>query len=162
MSASYRLTLHSMVFAAGIGLFVGLLSSDSMADGYDLLTAEEYAERTARPLARSLTPVDEEGPEIVVHAPQGSESLRSPLDFDVEFRARKAEPDLATLKLEYDLGLFWKDVTTRMADHAEITGNRIVSRGANLPAGDHHLRMSISDTAGKTTATELTFTIAED
>ncbi|MDH3660880.1 MAG: hypothetical protein OEU92_12800 [Alphaproteobacteria bacterium] len=162
MPVSLRLTLNSMALAAGIGLLSCVLPSNGAADGYDLLTAEEYAERVARPLTRTMTPIAEEGPEIIVHTPQGSEGLRSPLDFDVEFRPRRAAPDMRTLKLEYDLGLFWKDVTRRMADHAEITDNRIVSRGAELPAGEHRLRMSISDQVGKTTSTEIAFTIAED
>ena len=68
---------------------------------------------------------------------------------------------MSTLTLEYDLGFFWKDITSRLADHAEITENRIISRGAELPAGDHHLRMSISDLAGKTTTSNMVLTVAE-
>ncbi|MGI9490950.1 MAG: hypothetical protein ACR2QF_00840 [Geminicoccaceae bacterium] len=150
-----------MIVAAGIGLLACAHPSESFAEGYTLLTVEEYAERTERPPTRSINRLANEGPEIIVHAPQKASSLFSPLDFDVEFRAREAEPDLATLKLEYDLGLFWKDVTERMSGHAEVSGNRLVSRGAELPAGDHHLRMSISDLAGKTTATEFIFTVAD-
>lgn len=66
-----------------------------------------------------------------------------------------------SLMLEYDLGLFWKNITSRLADHAEITENRIISRGAELPAGDHHLRMSITDLAGKTTTTRMQLTVTE-
>ena len=51
-----------------------------------------------------------------MHSPQTSGDLSSPLDFDVEFRARSAEPLIGSLLLEYDLGLFWKDITNRLAD----------------------------------------------
>jgi hypothetical protein len=162
MSASNTFYLRAKILAAAFGLFVALLPSDSRADGYALITAEEFASRTSKVRTRALTSLASEGPEIIVHAPERSGELRSPLDFDVEFRPREAEPDMDTLKVEYDLGWFWKDVTSRMADHAEISSNRIVSRGAELPAGNHHLRLSISDQAGKTTATEIAFTVAED
>ncbi|MGI9507849.1 MAG: hypothetical protein ACR2QJ_00695, partial [Geminicoccaceae bacterium] len=95
------------------------------------------------------------------HAPITSGDLSSPLDFDIEFRAKNAEPVMGSLILEYDLGMFWKDVTDRLAGHAEITDNRIVSRDAELPAGEHHLRMSISDLAGKTTTTKMVLTVTE-
>lgn len=156
-----RHPLRAMMIAAGISLLVGMPPNNARAEGYELLTAEEYAARTPKARARSINRMENEGPEIVIHNPHGANDLFSPLDFDVEFRARSAAPDMATLKLEYDLGLFWKDVTRRMADHAEITDNRIISRGAKLPAGDHNLRLSISDKAGKVTATEISFTIAD-
>lgn len=161
MFALHRLPLQAMIIAAGVSVLVGMVSSDAEADGYELLTAAEYALRKPKAPTRSITKMQNEGPEIVIHNPDGANDLRSPLDFDVEFRARSADPDMATLKLEYDLGLFWKDVTRRMADHAEITDNRIISRGAELPVGDHNLRLSISDKAGKITATEISFTIAD-
>jgi hypothetical protein len=138
-----------------MGLFSGLLPSVGWAVGYAILTAEDFASRTPMVRTRALSSLGSVGAEFIVHAPERSGELRSPLDFDVEFRARQAEPDMGTLKVEYDLGWFWKDVTSRMADHAEISSNRIVSRGAELPAGNHHLRLSISDQAGKTTATEI-------
>lgn len=159
MTVSFRLTLKSMSLAVAIGLFAYIAPSDDVA-AYELLTAEEFSERTDRAPTRSITKLANEGPEIIIHAPQAANNLRSPLDFEVEFRPREAEPDLATLKIEYDLGWFWKDVTGRMADHAEISDNRLISRGAELPDGDHHLRMSISDKAGKTTATEFVLTVA--
>ena len=160
MTTPSRPDVKAMILAASIALFTFAHPSDGLAEGYTLLTAEEYAERTERPPTRSIKRLASEGPEIIVHAPEKAQSLFSPLDFDLEFRAREAEPDFTTLKVEYDLGFFWKDVTSRMADHAEISDNRLVSRGAELPEGDHHLRLSISDTAGKTTATEFAFTIA--
>lgn len=162
MSASHPLTLHSLGLAAGIGLLVYALPFDGSGSAYELLTAEEYAERSPRGATRSLSVSANEGPEIIVHTPEASGDLLSPLDFDVEFRSRSAEPVMNSLKLEYDLGLFWKDITSRLADHAEITANRIISHGTELPAGDHQLRMSISDRAGKTTTTKMALTVAEN
>ena len=159
MSASRHLSLRSLVLVAG--LIALAIPVDGGAHAYELLSAEEYAERSKKGPTRSLAPAENEGPEIVVHTPQASGALHSPLDFDVEFRARTAEPDMSTLTLEYDLGFFWKDITSRLADHAEITENRIISRGAELPAGNHHLRMSISDTAGKTTTSDMVLTVAD-
>ncbi|MEM7044093.1 MAG: hypothetical protein AAF543_14885 [Pseudomonadota bacterium] len=153
--------MTGMVLAAGAGLLFSALPVDGPAHAYDLLTVEEYAERAPRGATRSITVSTNDGPEIIVHTPEVSGDLSSPLDFDVEFRARDAEPLIGSLVLEYDLGLFWKDITSRLADHAEITENRIISRGAELPAGDHHLRMSISDLDGKTTTTNMVLTVSE-
>ena len=159
MFAMHRFHLSIMGLAAGLCLLIMAPVKD--AAGYDLLTAEEIASRTAPSSTRSITPLKNEGPEVIIHNPDGANDLRSPLDFDVEFRERTAAPDMATLKLEYDLGLFWTDVTSRLAGHAEITDSRIISRGAELPSGRHVLRLSISDLAGKVTATKITFTVAE-
>lgn len=153
--------MQAMVLAAGTGLLACTLPFGGGALAYDLLTPEEYAERTPIGTTRTLTVTANDGPEIVLHTPDTTGDLSSPLDFDVEFRARNAEPVMGSLMVEYDLGLFWKDITSRLADHAEITENRIVSRGAELPAGDHHLRLSISDLAGKTTTTNMLLTVAE-
>lgn len=161
MCKTRHLTLPAMVFAVGAGLIVSALPFIGVAEAYDLLTAEEYAERVPRGAARSVTVSANEGPDVIVHAPETSNDLRSPLDFDIEFRAKSAEPVMGSMILEYDLGLFWKDVTDRLAGHAEITDNRIISRDAELPAGEHHLRMSISDMAGKTTTTNMVLTVAE-
>lgn len=146
-----------------MSLLLAALPFNGVAHAYELLTAEEFAERSPAGATRSVTVPANEGPEIIVHTPNASNGLRSPLDFDVEFRARSADalPVMNTLMLEYDLGLFWKDITSRLADHAEITESRIISRGAELPAGEHHLRMSISDQAGKTTTTKMVLTVAE-
>ncbi|MEZ5934442.1 MAG: hypothetical protein R3F54_21365 [Alphaproteobacteria bacterium] len=160
MAASRILDTSIPALAVAAGLLAAS-AFDRPALAYDLLTAEEYAERTPSGETRSLTVSANDGPDIIVHTPETSGALRSPLDFDVEFRAKDAEPVMGSLLVEYDLGLFWKDVTARIAEHAEITGNRIVSRGADLPAGDHHLRLSISDLAGKTTTTDLVLTVAD-
>ena len=161
MSTLYHRAVTRMVLAAGAGVLACAFSVDGPAHAYDLLTIEEYAKRSPSSATRSLTVTASDGPEIIVHSPETSGDLSSPLDFDVEFRARSAEPLIGSLLLEYDLGLFWKDITSRLADHAEITENRIVSRGAELPVGDHHLRMSISDLAGKTTTTKIVLTVSK-
>ena len=163
MSASSRMTLPSLVLATGVNLLVCASLFSGMASAYELLTAEEFAARSSRGATRSIDVLAKEGPEIIVHTPKASGDLSSPLDFDVEFRAQNADalPVMNSLLLEYDVGLFWKDITARLADHADITENRIISRGAELPAGDHHLRMSISDQAGKTTTTKMLLTVAE-
>ena len=161
MLTSYRQTLDRMILVTGTALLLSTPPVDGPAHAYDLLTVEEYAERSPGGATRSLTVLANDGPEIIVHTPETSGELRSPLDFDVEFRARSAEPLMGSLLLEYDLGLFWKDITSRLADHAEISENRIISRGAELPAGEHHLRMSISDLAGKTTTTNMVLTVSK-
>ena len=162
MTASNDFAPYPIALFALITMLLCAVPPHHAANAYELLTAEEFAERSTVGKQRSLTVLANDGPEIIVHTPQSAQALNSPLDFDVEFRAREAaEPDINTLTLEYDLGLFWKDITSRLSEHAEITANRIVSRGAELPAGEHHLRMSISDTSGKTTTTKMVLNVAD-
>jgi len=161
VSTLYHRVVTRMVLAVSAGLLVCAFPVDGPAHAYDLLTIEEYAKRSPSGATRTFIVTANDGPEIIVHTPETSGDLSSPLDFDVEFRARSAEPLIGSLILEYDLGLFWKDITSRLSDHAEITENRIISRGAELPVGDHHLRMSISDLAGKTTTTNMVLTVSK-
>lgn len=154
--------LSFAAFVTGLGLLAFVLMGEDRSEPYALLTEEEYAslDRSAVE-TRAMTFVKRDGPDIVVHSPRQAADLRSPLDFDVEFKPNGAEPDLKTLKLEYDLGIFWKDVTERIAGKARIAGNRIVSRGAKLPAGQHRLRMTIHDARGRATVTEIRFRVVD-
>lgn len=161
MSISQHQSLQALLRAVAAGLLSSLILFGGKSQAYDLVTADDYAERSPVGSTRAVTTAPSEGPEIIVHAPDIDGALRSPLDFDIEFRANGAEPVMGSLILEYDLGLFWKDITDRLAGHAEISDNRIVSRGAELPAGEHHLRLSISDLAGKTTTSTMILSIAD-
>lgn len=129
-------------------------------EGWDLITPEEYSRRTERQQTRNLTVERDAGPEIVLHRPISFE-LASPVDFDVEFRPRdNVAPDLATLRVEYDMGLFWQDVTKRLLGHARVTGLRLTSTGARLPPGRHVLRVRIMDKQRRATVSTLELTVA--
>ena len=120
------------------------------SEAYALITAEDVAERVDSG-TRSLRRLASDGPSILVHAP-GSSTVRPPVDFDVEFRARDGvPPDLRSIRLHYNLGIAWKNVTRRLMAHATFEGNRVLSANAMLPAGKHQLKLSIEDTQRRRT-----------
>jgi hypothetical protein len=148
----------------GLGLALALLSPQPVAAAelWDLVTPEEFAARTPPPEARALTALRDDGPRVVIHSPPGFR-VGSPVDFDVEFVGRNGSaPDLATLRIEYDMGLFWTDVTTRLLAHARFSGSHLLAPGAKLPVGQHVLRFGISDRAGRRSLALVELTVAAD
>ena len=128
-----------------------------LTDGEARLTRLGGAERPAR--TRALEPVKHDGPEIRIHAPRGFD-LDSPVDFDVEIVPKDGvEPDMASLKIEYRIGPFWTDVTDRLRQNARMSGMRMLAPGAQLPEGDHLLRLTIGDREGRITVARLSFTV---
>lgn len=126
--------------------------------GYDLITTEDMAERTGS-VTRALRQLSSDGPTLVVHAPSAS-TVRSPVDFDVEFRPRGGvAPDLSSIRVDYNLGIAWKNVTRRLLSHARVDGNRLRSAGAKLPAGTHELKLSIRDLDRRRTEAILELTV---
>lgn len=130
-------------------LFMG--QTGAFADeGYDLITSDDMRERRTA-TTRSIKKLKSDGPRIVVHAPQAF-TLASPVNFDVEFQPKDGiQPNIKTLKIDYSLGILWKDVTHRLMAHAKVSGTRLRSNNARLPKGRHVLRMSIQDRQGRTT-----------
>jgi len=111
--------------------------------------------------APALRTMRQDGPRILIHQPR-SFRLSSPVDFDVEVVPRNGvRPDMSTLKVEYDAGLVWADVTSRIKRRASMQGLRLRARGTELPAGRHVLRLTIRDKRGRATVAELTLLVSD-
>jgi hypothetical protein len=86
------------------------------------------------------------GPRIEVVEPPADAEYRAPIRLIISFMPREGtQVDLKTFKLEY-LKVISIDITGRVAGYLEPTGVRIEK--ADLPPGDHKLRITLKDTKG--------------
>lgn len=133
--------LGAVGLIAGAGAYLAWPRSNP----FDLVTDDEFATRRPEKTSRSIQALLRDGPQIVFHSPSQT-NLNSPVNFDVEFKARNGVPPLIeTLRVDYDLGITWFNVTKRLLEHAKISNGRVQAQNAQLPKGKHTLRMSIMD-----------------
>jgi len=86
------------------------------------------------------------GPEIKVVEPAPDGEYRAPIKLIIDFIPRPGtQVDLKTFRLEY-LKFVSVDITGRVAGYVGPTGVRVEK--ADLPPGDHKLRITLKDTAG--------------
>ena len=128
---------------------------------FALLSPDEIGqyEDTPEPLTRNLTVNASNGPAIQVSAPKGY-SLASPVDFDIRVEPRDGVAvNMASIKIEYKLGPAWINMTRRIMKYASVKGSRLYARGAELPKGQHALRVSIEDAQQRVTMATVQFTV---
>jgi hypothetical protein len=125
-----------------------------------LITPEEAATADeAEPLVRSrgLGPkLPDGGPLIELLKPIEHETISVPTEVVVRFTPRSAPVDLSTLKVSV-LKLVRIDITDRLTAYASPTGIKIPD--ANLPAGEHKVRITLGDSEGGVTSKEVIFRI---
>jgi hypothetical protein len=86
------------------------------------------------------------GPQIEVVEPLPDAEYKAPIRLIINFIPREGtQVDLKSFKLEY-LKLISIDITGRVAGYVGPTGVRI--ERADLPPGDHKLRITLKDTLG--------------
>lgn len=130
---------------------------------FALLDADQLAELAQNPSTklRALTVTKANGPVINVMAPSGF-SLSSPVDFNIQIRPRgDVAVDMKSLRIEYHLGPIWVNLTNRVMGQATINGTNFRARGADLPPGDHALRLTVRDEKSRVTQALVTFTVAK-
>lgn len=151
--------MSTNVNAVGIlaALFVGFLSHQSVAFGETLITPEE----AARPMAnsevigfRALT----RAPSIRLISPDATgQPLKTPLNLRLQFQAHGGsviDPD--SIRVTY-LREPKVDLTERMRRHIQAQG--IDMRDAELPPGDHQLRVEVRDRDGRQSVEVINLTI---
>lgn len=155
-----------IVVAAAVALALGMVApgprAGAQTPSFALLTPEEQMqyENVGSGAVRSIAIQSNAGPQIQIAAPQGF-TLRSPVDFDIRVSPRDGVAvDMSTLRIDYRLGPAWVNVTNRIMRHAAIAGARLRARGAELPQGDHALRVSIRDAQQRVTQATVRFTVA--
>ena len=91
--------------------------------------------------------VEGPGPLIVVSNPKALERVRSPVKIQVSFEPGRSglPPAMETLKVTL-IGFFDIDITDRLREYVE--GTRLNVEEADLPTGNHRIRMAIRDTTG--------------
>ncbi len=130
------------------------------SDGLWLITPEEAATADeAEPLIRSrgLGPkLPDAGPMIELLKPIEHETISVPTEVVVRFTPRSAPVDLSTLKVSV-VKLVRIDITDRLTAYASPTGIKIPD--ANLPSGEHKVRITLGDAEGGVTSKEVIFRI---
>jgi hypothetical protein len=97
------------------------------------------------------------GIEIVSPAP-GAHDLKSPLPLKIKFIVRNSVPiDTANVKLTY-LRVPSVDLTDRVKSY--LTKDGIDMAQADVPPGNHLIRIDVRDAEGRSTATTLTLSVA--
>lgn len=110
---------------------------------------------------RSLKVTNANGPKITVSAPSGF-SLTSPVDFDIILEPKDGVAvDMKSLRIDYRLGPAWVNLTGRIMKQATIKGSRLIARGAELPPGNHTLRLTARDADARTTRATVSFSVTK-
>jgi hypothetical protein len=95
--------------------------------------------------------------ELVSPAP-GTRNVKSPLPLQLKFVGRNAVPiDTASVKLTY-LRTPTVDLTPRVKPH--VTKDGIDMPQADVPPGNHLIRIDVKDAEGRATSTTITLVVA--
>ena len=134
------------------------LTLPRVAFSFDLVTPEEAALSSAAPEPppppRTRAIPNPDAPSILVAQPDEGQALRAPLSIRLRFVARgDAAIDLSSFRARY--GFLGLDVTERLLQHARLFPGGIEIDNAQIPPGDHRLRLEIADTRGRRTEWQL-------
>ena len=124
-----------------------------------LVTPEEVRLDRAAPSpvkTRGLTPAG--APEILVDQPDAGKPLHAPLTFRVRFNpAAGAAINPGSFRATY--GAMGLDITSRLLQHARMTGQVLAAENVDISSGTHMVTLSIADTAGRTGSRTFRFTV---
>lgn len=99
------------------------------------------------------------GPKIIQLSPDPNViQIRSPIRFRFKFEPRGSQIDIASLKVIY-LKVPSVDLTDRIKEYASPNG--IDMPNAELPTGDHQIRIEVSDIGGLIGRTEIVLRVRE-
>lgn len=111
--------------------------------------------RIAEVRTRAIT----RGPSIKVVAPDPAAALKSPFDLKVAFEARGgASIDLGSVRVVY-LKAPSVDLLERVRPGLSARGIELI--GAEAPAGEHHIRISLQDSDGRSSQAVIKLNVAE-
>ena len=145
---------------AMIGLTSGLALAEQGHGDFWFITPEEAAMAPAsidpqaireRGLFSSEPEPSENGPKIRLEKPHGDDAQPSPVEIHIQFIPRDAPVDLSTLEVTL-VKIIDIDLTERVKYYAKDTGLHI--KDANLPSGEHTVRVTLGDTEGGLTVTQ--------
>jgi hypothetical protein len=137
-------------------VLAGLLSH-GMAHAGPLITAKEAS---LPPAAGALaTRGISRGPAIKLVSPAPDAAVKSPFDLKLNFEARGGEKiDPASVKVVYMKSPF-VDLTSRL--ESAITPSGIDFQKAEVPPGEHNIRVTVKDSAGRETNNVMTIVVAK-
>lgn len=126
-----------------------------------LVTPEEALMMRARGAPPAEPPAaNTGGPAIVVLEVERLGNLRAPVSLTVRFEPGGSgdKPDMKTLNVTLR-GFFTIDITDRLREY--VQGEAIEIKEANLPTGDHHIRVAIADMRGRQSRRDVVLGVRE-
>lgn len=121
----------------------------AIAAGWPLVTPRAEARDDAAPhLGQSAAPAAQGAPVISVKQPDISRALRSPMTFNIQFRAAPgATISPSTFQARY--GWLGINITNRLLEHATRTPNGLFAADVDVPPGNHRISVSVADNLGR-------------
>ena len=153
--------LSCLAFSLSILTALGSLTLEAAAnEELWLITPEEAATpNETEPLVQSRgvgLKLPDSGPMIELLKPIENETISVPTEIVVRFTPRSAPVDLSTLKVSV-VKLVRIDITDRLSAYASPGGIKIPD--ANLPSGEHKVRLTVGDAEGHVTSKDVIFKI---
>lgn len=126
-----------------------------------LIQPDEARMADAPASAKQPLSLSAQGPRITVHKPELLNQVRPPVDILVTFAPGDsgAKPDLASLRVHL-LKFINIDITDRLKKF--LKGDRLDVTGAEVPTGNHRLRVTLADTNGQESQREFRLVIREE
>ncbi len=126
-----------------------------------LILPDEARARDAPVSLRQPMSLSSNGPRITVHKPELLNQVRPPVDILVTFAPSDsgAKPDLSTLRVHL-LKFINIDITDRLKKF--LKGDRLDVTGAEVPVGNHRLRVTVADVTGQESQREFRLVIREE
>ena len=144
---------------------VGVTSVASLAgdeEGFWLVTPEEGALPQAQPVpvpgdqdgdfTALSAPLPNDGPVIKIEKPGSGSESTSPLEILIHFEPKESAVDTSTVEVTL-IKFFNIDITDRVLPY--LTSDGIHIKAAELPSGEHTVRLMVKDKDGNTSAKEL-------
>ena len=140
----------SLKFLVLCSIFQGSLSAAP------LITAKEAALPAA---TKVVTRGISRGPSIKLITPTADSTVNSPFDFRVAFEPRgDSKVDINSVKVTY-LKFPYVDLTPRLK--SAISASGINFQNAEVPAGEHSVRLTVQDTDGRETNSVFNLIVAK-
>jgi hypothetical protein len=140
-----RLTCMAIALACGV----------ATAQATPLITPTEAAlpPASGAMVTRGIT----RGPAVKLVSPQTDQAVKGPFDWKVQFEARGGEKiDPSSVKVTYVKSPF-VDLTPRI--QSAISAEGINFQKAEVPPGEHVLRITVKDSAGRETNSTMTLKV---
>ncbi len=153
----------SLLSISVLAVTMGCLSLVSFArekptSDFWLVTPEEAAlanaERSPGVRQRGIAP--RSGPAIELLKPTAGQASRAPVEIDVKFHPSAAPIDESTIHVTL-LKFINVDLTDRLRPY--ITASGIYIPNANLPSGQHAVRITLADREGNASSTQMTLLV---
>ena len=148
------------VFAALVGVMAfGASVSPSAAAGPVLISAQEAQLPTPPGTSAVGTRGITRGPKVTLVSPAPGSAVKSPVNLSLKFESfNGAQVDPGTLKMTY-VKTPVVDLTPRVKPYVQSSGIEVPQ--AELAAGDHVIKVDVTDSEGRTASTSFLLKVTQ-